>query len=330
MDSTNQIVESGSVAESTPKGNPVSTDISLEPDTSKMSNITIEEEVAAALSLSEEKPSVQDVPLENIDSTQIAVTEQPEKNSDLPLFEASETAPPLFDAAETVPPVPTMRDYAQTGPQIPEEVDLGAAPQPEIYNYYGEEEDDRPTNSWQNVLPLDKIKNGLKVAGEMIEPVVHKTGEKLTEAGQRIQETEFAQKTAQKVQEIHNSERARDIREKVSGFVKEVQNIPKSEKAQQMRTKVSGFVRQADERTKPAREQAAADLALLGYTAKEKAQEAYVDAKPKLEEFGKTASQKFRQGASFLGAQFQNLQENIAKKNNQSRNNGPNNPPHVV
>mmetsp|Transcript_466 Transcript_466/g.767 ORF Transcript_466/g.767 Transcript_466/m.767 type:complete len:295 (-) Transcript_466:227-1111(-) len=294
MDSTNQIVESGSVAESTPKGNPVSTDISLEPDTSKMSNITIEEEVAAALSLSEEKPSVQDVPLENIDSTQIAVTEQPEKNSDLPLFEASETAPPLFDAAETVPPVP-------------EEVDLGAAPQPEIYNYYGEEEDDRPTNSWQNVLPLDKIKNGLKVAGEMIEPVVHKTGEKLTEAGQRIQETEFAQKTAQKVQEIHNSERARDIREKVSGFVKE-----------------------ADERTKPAREQAAADLALLGYTAKEKAQEAYVDAKPKLEEFGKTASQKFRQGASFLGAQFQNLQENIAKKNNQSRNNGPNNPPHVV
>mmetsp|Transcript_19818 Transcript_19818/g.24977 ORF Transcript_19818/g.24977 Transcript_19818/m.24977 type:complete len:308 (+) Transcript_19818:58-981(+) len=307
MDSTNQIVESGSVAESTPKGNPVSTDISLEPDTSKMSNITIEEEVAAALSLSEEKPSVQDVPLENIDSTQIAVTEQPEKNSDLPLFEASETAPPLFDAAETVPPVPTMRDYAQTGPQIPEEVDLGAAPQPEIYNYYGEEEDDRPTNSWQNVLPLDKIKNGLKVAGEMIEPVVHKTGEKLTEAGQRIQETEFAQKTAQKVQEIHNSERARDIREKVSGFVKE-----------------------ADERTKPAREQAAADLALLGYTAKEKAQEAYVDAKPKLEEFGKTASQKFRQGASFLGAQFQNLQENIAKKNNQSRNNGPNNPPHVV
>ncbi|CAM9419518.1 unnamed protein product, partial [Heterosigma akashiwo] len=52
-----------------------------------------------------------------------------------------------------------------------------------------------------------------------------------------------------------------------------------SEGVQNAKAKVGEFATTIGEKTKPAREQAAADIALLGFTVKEKAAEAYTDAK---------------------------------------------------
>mmetsp|Transcript_10953 Transcript_10953/g.17248 ORF Transcript_10953/g.17248 Transcript_10953/m.17248 type:complete len:196 (+) Transcript_10953:3-590(+) len=193
--------------------------------------------------------------------------------------------------------------------QSPVETDQPMPPQPPTQHVHFQdpesEEDDRP--SWQRALPMDQIRNGLRVAGEFVEPVAKKAGEVVVETSHKVANSEFGQKTQAKTKEIMESEGVQNAKAKVGEFATTI-----------------------GEKTKPAREQAAADIALLGFTVKEKAAEAYTDAKPKMEEFGRAASQKFQIGARFLGAKLKEVKENLNKGNNQGDNPPGSNPPHVV